>query len=339
MGTFNGKSDYHYQTCRCNCDLLKVVQLGISVFNEDGESPPAAVLAADLGLDMRRLETRKFAGTMVHVPTTWQFNFNFSFQEDMFSEVSIESMRQAGIDFQRLETEGIDPVQFGALLVSSGMVCEEDVKWISFHGGYDFGYLTKLLLRMPLPETEDEFDVYMRKFFPKFYDVKCLIKAATRQQQTNQSTPLDASAAEVLMKFEAKPQLETLVDALKIKRTGPAHQAGSDSLMVGKAFFRVQDRIFNGSVPVEFEGKVWGIGASDAQNNQNTQSTPQHYNQQLQENVAPGQNGYATPSTPNNANAGLAHNTPAHSSNGGTGGPLTPGGAGGAFGSFQYSGR
>jgi CCR4-NOT transcription complex subunit 7/8 len=340
MGNFNGKSDYHYQCLRCNVDMLKVIQLGISVFSEDGESPPAILSAAELGLDGRRDETRKYAGTMVQIPTTWQFNFNFSFKEDMFAEASIEGARQAGVDFQRLEVEGIDPYHFGALLVSSGMVCDEEVRWISFHAGYDFGFLTKLLLLLPLPDTEVEFDEYMKAFFPSIYDIKHLMKYALRQQSMNQLSPLDAASAEVLMKYEVKGGLDGLAEHLKIKRIGVAHQAGSDSLLTGKIFFKLQERIFNGEIGDEHLGRVWGLGASEhPEQNQNIHSnihtTPQH-SSQLQENVLPGQTAFATPSTPNTHNAGLV-STPAHSSNGT--GPLTPGGAGGAFGSFQYNSR
>ena len=27
IGQFTGNADYHYQTLRCNCDLLKIIQL------------------------------------------------------------------------------------------------------------------------------------------------------------------------------------------------------------------------------------------------------------------------------------------------------------------------
>lgn len=42
-------------------------------------------------------------------------------------------------------------LQFGELLTSSGLVLLDEVKWISFHSGYDFGYLLKLLTNAPLP--------------------------------------------------------------------------------------------------------------------------------------------------------------------------------------------
>jgi CCR4-NOT transcription complex subunit 7/8 len=177
MGQFNGKSDYHYQCLRCNVDLLKIIQLGITLFNDEGEHPPIAMSPEDLPASGRR------GGTNLQIPHTWQFNFKFSLQDDMYAQASIDALQSAQVDFERLDKEGIDPFDFGALLISSGLVCDEDVHWISFHGGYDFGYLTKLLLRLPLPDDETEFDIFMKKFFPSVYDIKHLMKYAIRQNR------------------------------------------------------------------------------------------------------------------------------------------------------------
>jgi CCR4-NOT transcription complex subunit 7/8 len=39
--------------------------------------------------------------------------------------------------------EGIDPIAFAELMLISGLVLMDDVKWLSFHSGYDFGYLVR----------------------------------------------------------------------------------------------------------------------------------------------------------------------------------------------------
>jgi len=105
-------------------------------------------------------------------------------------------------------------------------------------------------------------------------------------------------------------------------------------------FFKMRERIFNGEIPDEHNNKVWGLGLPENGVPMNVRSTPPHYNQTLQENTTPNQNGYTNgaPSTPNTGNAGLA-NTPVHNSNGGGMPPMTPGGAGGVFGAFQYNSK
>lgn len=52
IGEFRSNADYQYQLLRCNVDLLKIIQLGLTFMNEQGEYPP---------------------GT-----STWQFNFKFN---------------------------------------------------------------------------------------------------------------------------------------------------------------------------------------------------------------------------------------------------------------------
>ncbi|KAH6636252.1 ribonuclease H-like domain-containing protein [Chaetomium tenue] len=312
MGGFRGKSDYHYQCLRTNVDLLKVIQIGIALFNEDGEQPPARPNSTD-SAELRR------AGSQAPMPYAWQFNFKFSLKEDMYNQTSIESLQQAGIDFALLERDGIDPHEFASLIIPSGLVCFEDVRWISFHGGYDFGYLTKLLFCEPLPCDD---------------------------------------AIEIMQKFEQKSGLEHIAETLKLKRVGSAHQAGSDSLLTGRVFFELRKRIFNGDISDDHLGKVWGLGIPDFSmgggggggggpnpSNNPVESTPPSHNHHPNGGL---QNGGGTPSTPNTGSVALAgtpaassHNTngTANVGNSGGMGPMTPGGGGGVFGAFAFAGN
>lgn len=52
IGEFKSTADYQYQLLRCNVDLLKLIQVGLSFLDDKGEMPV------------------KY--------TTWQFNFKFS---------------------------------------------------------------------------------------------------------------------------------------------------------------------------------------------------------------------------------------------------------------------
>lgn len=349
MGAFRGKSDYHYQCLRTNVDMLKVIQIGLTLFNEDGECPPARPQSGadmDLGLG-RRQGNQAF-------PCSWQFNFKFSLKDDMYNEKSIESLQQAGIDFNALERDGIDPHDFAALLIPSGLVCFDNVKWISFHGGYDFGYLTKLLICMPLPNDEVDFDHKMKLYFPSTFDVKHLMKFAIRLHNSGLLTPSDPATVEILQKFEHKSGLENIAETLKVKRVGAAHQAGSDSLLTGKVFFQMRDKIFNGEIPDEHVGKVWGLGVPDSglvmasmmgHGNASGGGSEAHNagggNNNHNHNNSSNQNG--GPTTPNTGTVGLAASTPAAQSHNTNGlsqmGPMTPGGGGGVFGSFAFTGN
>ncbi|KAK1835179.1 ribonuclease H-like domain-containing protein [Podospora conica] len=348
MGGFRGKSDYHYQCLRANVDMLKVIQIGISLFNEDGEQPPArptSTDSADLSVGRRQ------ANNQGPFPYAWQFNFKFSLKDDMYNQISIESLQDAGIDFNLLERDGIDPQAFAALLIPSGLVCFEEVKWISFHGGYDFGYLTKLLICRQLPNDELEFDQIMKKYFPSTIDVKHLMKYAIKSHGSGMLTPSDPTSVEILQRFEQKGGLEHIAEALKIKRVGSAHQAGSDSLLTGRVFFDLRKRIFNGTIGEEHLGKIWGLGIPDFSHFGTTlASNNATNNNATQADSTPPQNGAAgsssnqngTPSTPNTGSVGLA-STPAasaHNTNGGAGGnfgPMTPGGGTGVFGAFNLN--
>ena len=92
---------------RCNVDLLKIIQIGLTLSDAEGNQPEDVC--------------------------TWQFNFQFDLSEDMFSPDSIELLRESGINFQRHLTDGIQPNDFAELLITSGLVLTDEIRWISFH--------------------------------------------------------------------------------------------------------------------------------------------------------------------------------------------------------------
>ncbi|XP_025056737.1 CCR4-NOT transcription complex subunit 8 isoform X3 [Alligator sinensis] len=143
IGEFRSSIDYQYQLLRCNVDLLKIIQLGLTFTNEKGEYPSGI--------------------------NTWQFNFKFNLT------------------------------------------------------GYDFGYMVKLLTDSRLPEEEHEFFHILNLFFPSIYDVKYLMKSCKN----------------------LKGGLQEVADQLDLQRIGRQHQAGSDSLLTGMAFFRMKEVSMN----------------------------------------------------------------------------------------------
>lgn len=114
IGVFRTSGDYHYQTMRCNVDLLRIIQIGLTLADERGNMPEEVC--------------------------TWQFNFHFDLGEDMFSPDSIDLLRGSGIDFGRHASEGILPNEFAELLITSGLVLSEETKWICFHACVAFPY-------------------------------------------------------------------------------------------------------------------------------------------------------------------------------------------------------
>lgn len=213
IGCFKNSHDYHYQTLKCNVDLLKIIQLGLCFCDEDGNLLP---------------------GTC-----TWQFNFKFNLSEDMYAQDSIDLLAKSGIDFKEHDAKGIDVNDFGEILMTSGIVLNEDVKWISFHSGYDYGYLLKVLTCQALPKEESEFFELLRTYFPCVYDIKYLMKSCEN----------------------LKGGLQKVAEELQIERIGPQHQAGSDSLLTAATFFRMRSLFFETDIDDDkYMGVLFGLG-------------------------------------------------------------------------------
>ena len=75
-------------------DLLKIIQLGLTFLDEQGNLPEAG-------------------------PSTWQFNFKFNLTEDMYAEESVGLLQNSGIQFSKHEQEGINPNMFAGELFTN----------------------------------------------------------------------------------------------------------------------------------------------------------------------------------------------------------------------------
>ena len=193
-----------------------------------------------------------------HPYNTWQFNFRFDLGFDLYAADSVQFLQNCGIDFVRHNREGVDATLFGELLMSSGVVLSDEVRWIAFQGKYDFGYLIKLLTCDQLPSSQDQFFDLLHTYFPNIYDIKWLlhnvhheleeevIAESAKEHFTpvagSETTAGSAADAVGLPPGQKDKGLEDLAKTLGIPRIGTAHQAGSDSLLTAQVFFRLVHR-------------------------------------------------------------------------------------------------
>lgn len=219
VGNFKNSNDYHYQTLKDNVDMLKLIQLGLTFSDEDGNLPTC--------------------GTNKHC--IWQFNFReFNVNEDVFANDSVELLRESGIDFKKNNENGISARRFGELLMSSGIVLNDNVYWVTFHSGYDFGYLLKVLTCKNLPDTQAGFFNLINMYFPTIFDIKHLMKFCN----------------------SLHGGLNKLAELLEVERIGICHQAGSDSLLTSCTFRKLKENFFSGSME-KYAGVLYGLGVEN----------------------------------------------------------------------------
>ncbi|KAL5537481.1 hypothetical protein UlMin_046043 [Ulmus minor] len=149
------KPENNYLPVKDNVNWLKLIQLGLTFFDENGNLPTC-------GTDQY---------------CVWQFNFReFNPREDLHSAESIQLLRQNGIDFQKNNEKGIDARIFCDRFMSSGVTSDKNRRWVTFRGEYDFGYLIKMLTSKNLPEKLHEFYENLKSIFPAVYDIKHVMK-------------------------------------------------------------------------------------------------------------------------------------------------------------------
>lgn len=187
----SGSYDLNYKNIKKNVDDMKMIQFGITLSDKFGNHPEEI--------------------------STWQFNFKFDLDNDIYLHESIQLLEFSGIDFNKFYHDGIEQEYFAENIIASGVVLNENVKWITFHGVYDFAYLLKTISNQTLPEDEQTFMEYLFVYFPNFYDLRYMIKNISW----------------------LKGGLSRIASDLDIKWNGAIHQAGCDSILTSKVFTKL----------------------------------------------------------------------------------------------------
>lgn len=204
----NASEEERYRDLKLNVDSTKVIQVGITLFDEQGNIPFPEYCY-------------------------WQFNFNcLDPAEDAHSETSLKLLQRKGIEFDKMQHQGVEADLFSILLQQLLNSCQE-IRWITFHGLYDVAYLLKLLTGAPLPDTLQGFLILARSFLGRCYDIKFI-----------------ARFCDGLLGGETS--LVKMSKMMGIKLVGTPHQAGYDSALTGflfweiKTVFRIDEDAFEG---------------------------------------------------------------------------------------------
>ncbi|SGZ58452.1 CIC11C00000004614 [Sungouiella intermedia] len=275
VGTFKSSADYHFQTLRSNSDLLNLIQLSMCAV---------------------KVRNNEISGSVI-----WQFNFLYDLTKEMFNEEHLSMLTQTSqINFASHMSQGIPHFAFAELMIESGLLLDPSINWLSYHSGYDLGFLISLLTNNILPGDEREFFWWCSKYFPNFYDLKHvgnqLLSNGTGKVSTNGLNSNNNEFGGVLNANSAngpgsdlgknltsnnKPSVEYLAEELHLLPISPAirqyftssslgqfsnhqHQQMTSTLhayLLMECFKELfRQTNFDLTVLEKFKGYLWGLG-------------------------------------------------------------------------------
>eukprot|EP00960_Hanusia_phi_P033570 750519-Hanusia_phi.AAC.2 len=186
----------------------------------------------------------------LHERCTWQFHFSFDLDNDIFAQDSIDLLRKAGVDFEKHQKDGIDVEEFGGLFmrcdgfpfirtsilgarlrIQSTLMTNQLQHQVSgesvdeCQGRMFVPSMSVVEMSRQLPEKESDFFALLGDYFPCFFDIKYIMKSC---ESLKGGLNRIAETLEVCLQVGWKSAFDS---ARQVKRVGPSHQAGSDSLV------------------------------------------------------------------------------------------------------------
>lgn len=169
---------------------------------------------------------------------TWQFNLKFS-SNDAQNPESIHFLKQAGLDFESTESNGIDHEIFVECFKKSSLFKNPKIIWISYHGCYHYAHMLKHLSGEYLPGNRKQFYNMFHTYFPTSFDIKHM----TYRNKL----------------FPRVGGLQKLSEFLGCQVNGSRNHAGPDALLVSQVFFQVCTVAYIHFIPMKHNNVLYQI--------------------------------------------------------------------------------
>lgn len=221
-------ADERYALVKANVDELPIVQLGMTLCDDQGRLP---VVLDEQGCP---------------VELAWEVNFSdFDVHRDRHSAESVAFLRSQGVDFDLARAIGVSSAAFRDKLLCFLSRRRDELTWAAFGGLYDLGYLVKLLTGgKPLPATREEFMAQVRAHLGgRVFDAKYMTEHCGRGDLRGVGLKRVATNLGVpLLQFPEPPYL-----------------AGPKSFLASRVFTVMRRCIFHRDGGASHEGLIDGL--------------------------------------------------------------------------------